>query len=253
MKVDTLFSQTAYLAALTTGYAKNVRQITFENKCGLEYVYPSKTSYEYQLQTDNGLFSIQASDYQSWFESTFTACPIVKYELRSFSSTVTVDDKLKDGTYLKFTDEYLTSQSVTDTTIVSVPLADQHVTDASGATVNYTFCHNNITDAGVACDSGKQGGWRLDEYDFPTDDIMRRVEILDTGILQIDTDKAIINSYNIDLVAISEGGAEGFAHIYLDIIAKRIPPNIPPFFESTPPELIIDKVDDTTQQVYVSP
>jgi len=44
MKIDTIYApQTAYLAAITTGYAMGGRNITFENKCGLEYVYPSKT------------------------------------------------------------------------------------------------------------------------------------------------------------------------------------------------------------------
>lgn len=44
MKTDTVYSQTAYLSALTTGYARGIRKITFENKCGLEYVYPLKAT-----------------------------------------------------------------------------------------------------------------------------------------------------------------------------------------------------------------
>ena len=121
MKIDTIYApQTAYLAAITTGYAMGGRNITFENKCGLEYVYPSKTQYDFQLQAENGFYTIQATDYQNWFKSTFTACPIIKYEIRSFASTVKVDNKLADGTYLKFTDEYLAAQGVTDTKIPSV-------------------------------------------------------------------------------------------------------------------------------------
>ena len=35
----------------------------------------------------------------------------------------------------------------------------------------------------------------------------------------VDEDKT--NIYEVDVVAISEGGAEGFAHIKLEFIAKR--------------------------------
>lgn len=49
MKIDTVYSQTAFLAAVTTGYATGVRKVTIENKCGLEYVYPDKASYDMQL------------------------------------------------------------------------------------------------------------------------------------------------------------------------------------------------------------
>ena len=115
MKTDTVYSQSAYLSALTTGYAKGIRQITFENKCGLEYVYPLKASYDFQLQIDNGFFTMQASEYGGYFKNSFTvSCPIVKYEIRSYDKDVTVDDKLADGTYLKFTEEYLKAEGVTD-------------------------------------------------------------------------------------------------------------------------------------------
>ena len=125
--------------------------------------------------------------------------------------------------------------------------------------VKYTYCQNSLTNEGVACTSPAQGGKVLDLNTAAEDDILRRVEILSTGFLQINTDKVVLdedtakNVYPFDIVAISEGGAEGFAHIKLEFIAKRVPANNLPEFASKPGALTIDVVDLTTIQTYNSP
>ena len=129
---------------------------------------------------------------------------------------------------------------------------------AFGLKKAYNFCHNGLTDAGVACTSAKVGGSRLDEKYFPDDDIMHRVKILSSGQLQLDTDGIKLeeegsNIYQVDLVAISEGGAEAFAHVKLEFIAKREEANKLPFFESELVSIPINVVDNTTIQVYTSP
>lgn len=76
---------------------------------------------------------------------------------------------------------------------------------------------------------------------------MHRVKLLDSGQLQIDTKGVKVDLYQVDLVAISAGGVEGFAHIHLDFIPKFVAANIPPSFDSTLNSLIINKVDNSTQ------
>lgn len=75
---------------------------------------------------------MQLTEYTSWFKSTFTACPIVKYEIRHFNGEVVVDSNLVDGTYLKFTKEYLESKGVGDPSIPSVSSAKQSVLNSDG-------------------------------------------------------------------------------------------------------------------------